>query len=163
MTSKGKYRVLFVCLGNICRSPAAEGIFRAITDAHGMTDRFPADSAGTYSGHRGDLPDRRMRRAASARGYELTHRARPVSMSDFFDSDLIIAMDDSNFTDLMHLAPSVETSRKIKRMADYFTGHSFDYVPDPYYMGQDGFELVLDLLEDACKNLFETLAGQVQD
>lgn len=163
MTSKGKYRVLFVCLGNICRSPAAEGIFRAITDAYGMTDRFPADSAGTYSGHRGDLPDRRMRRAASARGYELTHRARPVSMSDFFDSDLIIAMDDSNFTDLMHLAPSVETSRKIKRMADYFTGHSFDYVPDPYYMGQDGFELVLDLLEDACKNLFETLAGQVQD
>ncbi len=128
-----------------------------------MTDRFPADSAGTYSGHRGDLPDRRMRRSASARGYELTHRARPVSMSDFFDSDLIIAMDDSNFTDLMHLAPSVETSRKIKRMADYFTGHSFDYVPDPYYMGQDGFELVLDLLEDACKNLFETLAGQVQD
>lgn len=163
MTPKGKYRVLFVCLGNICRSPAAEGIFRAITDAHGMTDRFPADSAGTYSGHRGDLPDRRMRRAASARGYELTHRARPVSMSDFFDSDLIIAMDDSNFSDLMHLAPSVETSRKIKRMADYFTGHSFDYVPDPYYMGQDGFELVLDLLEDACKNLFETLAGQVQD
>lgn len=163
MTSKGKYRVLFVCLGNICRSPAAEGIFRAITDAHGMTDRFPADSAGTYSGHRGDLPDRRMRRAASARGYELTHRSRPVSMSDFFDFDLIIAMDDSNFTDLMHLAPSVETSRKIKRMADYFTGHSFDYVPDPYYMGQDGFELVLDLLEDACKNLFETLAGQVQD
>lgn len=128
-----------------------------------MTDRFPADSAGTYSGHRGDLPDRRMRRAASARGYELTHRARPVSMSDFFDFDLIIAMDDSNFTDLMHLAPSVETSWKIKRMADYFTGHSFDYVPDPYYMGQDGFELVLDLLEDACKNLFETLAGQVQD
>ena len=128
-----------------------------------MTDRFPADSAGTYSGHRGDLPDRRMRRAASARGYELTHRARPVSMSDFFDFDLIIAMDDSNFTDLMHLAPSVETSRKLKIMADYFTGHSFDYVPDPYYMGQDGFELVLDLLEDACKNLFETLAGQVQD
>ena len=116
-----------------------------------------ADSAGTYSGHRGDLPDRRMRRAAGQRGYELTHRARPVTLTDFFDFDLIIAMDDNNFTDLMHLAPSVETSRKIKRMSAYFSGHSLDYVPDPYYMGSDGFELVLDLLEDACANLFASL------
>ena len=152
-----KYRILFVCLGNICRSPAAEGIFRAVADSKGRSEDFAVDSAGTYSGHRGDLPDRRMRRAAAARGYDLTHRARPVSVTVFLDFDLIIAMDDSNYTDLMHMAPSVETSRKIKRMADYFTGHSLDYVPDPYYMGQDGFELVLDLLEDACANLCDSL------
>ncbi len=157
MTENKRYRLLFVCLGNICRSPAAQGIFQATVDRHGMTDDFYIDSAGTYSGHRGDLPDRRMRRAASARGYELTHRARPVSSLDFEDFDLVIAMDDSNFSDLMHLAPSVEASRKIKRMADYFSDHSLDYVPDPYYMGQDGFELVLDLLEDSCENLFASI------
>ena len=152
-----KTRILFVCLGNICRSPAAEEIFRTMVRRNGIADRIEADSAGTYSGHAGDLPDRRMRRAAAQRGYELTHRARPVTLTDFFDFDLIIAMDDNNFTDLMHLAPSVETSRKIKRMSAYFSGHSLDYVPDPYYMGSDGFELVLDLLEDACANLFASL------
>lgn len=155
--SDRKFRILFVCLGNICRSPAAQGIFQAIVDRNGCSGGFLVDSAGTYSGHRGDLPDRRMRRAAASRGYILTHRARPVSVTDFFDFDLIIAMDDGNFTDLMHLAPSVETSRKIKRMSAYFSGHSLDHVPDPYYMGSDGFELVLDLLEDACRNLFESL------
>lgn len=149
-----KHKILFVCLGNICRSPAAEGIFRAIAGKHGCQDDFLVDSAGTYSGHRGDLPDRRMRHAAGKRGYELTHRARPVCMGDFFDFDLIIAMDDMNFTDLMHMAPSVETSRKIKKMSAYFSNRTLDHVPDPYYMGADGFELVLDLLEDACMNLY---------
>lgn len=155
-----KYRILFVCLGNICRSPAAEGIFRSIVERNGDGDAFMADSAGTYSGHRGELPDRRMRSAAGRRGYELTHRSRPVNMTDFFDFDIIIAMDDNNFTDLMHMAPSVETSRKIKKMSAYFSGHSIDYVPDPYYMGADGFELVLDLLEDACMNLYRDLKNQ---
>ena len=93
-----------------------------------------------------------MRRAAASRGYELTHRARPVEMGDFFDFDLIIAMDDSNFTDLMHMAPSVEASRKIRKMSAYFSG--------PYYMGADGFELVLDLLEDACRNLYDSIVLQ---
>ena len=156
-----KHKILFVCLGNICRSPAAEGIFRTIVERNGAEDGFETDSAGTYSGHRGDLPDRRMRRAAAARGYVLTHRARPVETGDFFDFDLIIAMDDNNFTDLIHMAPSVETSRKIKRMSDYFSRHSLDYVPDPYYMGADGFELVLDLLEDACRNLYACLENEL--
>ena len=81
-------------------------------------------------------------------------------MGDFFDFDLIIAMDDSNFTDLMHMAPSVEASRKIRKMSAYFSGQSLDYVPDPYYMGADGFELVLDLLEDACRNLYDSIILQ---
>lgn len=153
-----KYKVLFVCLGNICRSPAAQGIFESIVAAEGVSDRFVADSAGLYSGHQGQLPDRRMRRAAAARGYDLTHRARPVSSLDFLDFDMVIAMDDENYEALMHLATSVEDSRKIKRMASYLTTHEISYIPDPYYMGQDGFELVLDLLEEACSNLYRSIA-----
>ena len=152
-----KYKVLFVCLGNICRSPAAQGVFEHIVRENGTDDRIEADSAGTYSGHRGELPDRRMRNAALYRGYALTHKARPVSGLDFLDFDYIIAMDDQNYEDLMHLAPSVEDSRKIRRMAEFFTTHKISYVPDPYYMGVEGFSHVLDLLEEGCRNLFEAV------
>ena len=152
-----KYKVLFVCLGNICRSPAAQGIFEHIVRENGMTDVIEADSAGTYSGHRGELPDRRMRNAAMYRGFALTHKARPVSGLDFLDFDLIVAMDDQNYEDLMHLAPSVESTHKIKRMASYLTTHNISYIPDPYYMGTEGFTLVLDLLEEGCRNLYETI------
>ena len=140
-----KYKVLFVCLGNICRSPAAHGIFEHVVREKGMEDRIEVDSAGTYSGHRGELPDRRMRNAAMYRGYALTHRSRPVSSLDFLDFDMIIAMDDQNYEDLMHLAPSVEATHKIS------------YVPDPYYMGAEGFQLVLDLLEEGCSNLYDEI------
>ena len=152
-----KYKVLFVCLGNICRSPAAQGIFEHVVRENGMQDKFDVDSAGTYSGHRGELPDRRMRTAALYRGFALTHKARPVSGLDFLDFDLIIAMDDQNYEDLMHLAPSVEATHKIKRMADFFTSRKISYVPDPYYMGAEGFSLVLDLLEEGCQNLYDTI------
>lgn len=152
-----KYKVLFVCLGNICRSPAAHGIFEHIVRENGMEGVIEIDSAGTYSGHRGELPDRRMRNAAMYRGYALTHRSRPVSGLDFLEFDLIVAMDDNNYEDLMHLAPSVESSRKIRRMASYLTDYQMSYIPDPYYMGMDGFALVLDLLEDGCRNLYEQI------
>ena len=159
-SDKKPYKILFVCLGNICRSPAAQGVLQSIIDRAGRAGEFLVDSAGTYSGHQGDLPDSRMREAASCRGYALTHRSRPVSSLDFLDFDLIIAMDDNNYTDLMHLAPSVESSRKVKRMAGYLTGHSISYIPDPYYMGRNGFELVLDLLENACGNLYRSLLSE---
>ena len=152
-----RYKVLFVCLGNICRSPAAQGIFEHIVRENGAQDRFEVDSAGTYSGHRGELPDRRMRNAAMYRGFALTHKARPVSGMDFLDFDLIVAMDDQNYEDLMHLAPSVEATHKIKRMASNLTTHNISYIPDPYYMGTEGFTLVLDLLEEGCRNLYETI------
>ena len=152
-----KYKVLFVCLGNICRSPAAQGIFEHYVRENGMTDKIEADSAGTYSGHRGELPDRRMRNAALYRGFALTHLARPVSSLDFLDFDLLIAMDDQNYEDLMHLAPSVEATHKIHRMSEFLKVRKMSYIPDPYYMGVEGFSLVLDLLEDGCKNLYDTI------
>lgn len=158
MNINKKHKILFVCLGNICRSPAAQGVFQSIVDKEGAAARFEVDSAGTYSGHQGQLPDRRMREAASRRGYMLTHRARPVGMTDFPDYDVIVAMDDANYEDLMHLAPSVEDSRKVVKMAGYLTTHSISYIPDPYYMGSEGFELVLDLLEEACRNLYNSLS-----
>ena len=108
-----KYKVLFVCLGNICRSPAAHGIFAHVVRERGLQDVIEVDSAGTYGGHRGELPDRTMRNAAMYRGYALTHRSRQVSSLDFLDFDLIIAMDDQNYEDLMRLAPSVEATHKI--------------------------------------------------
>ena len=154
-----KYKVLFVCLGNICRSPAAQGIFEHIVRENGMEDRIEADSAGTYGGHRGELPDRRMRNAAVYRGYALTHRSRPVSSLDFLEYDIVVAMDDQNYEDLMHLAPSVEATHKIVRMASYLTSHKISYIPDPYYMGTEGFTLVLDLLEESCMNLYKSIIG----
>ncbi len=156
-TTDKKYKVLFVCLGNICRSPAAQGIFEHIVRENGMQDRIEADSAGTYSGHRGEMPDRRMRTAALYRGFALTHKARPVSGLDFLDFDMIVAMDDQNYEDLIHLAPSVEATHKIKRMASYLKQRQMPYIPDPYYMGAEGFSMVLDLLEDGCNNLYEAI------
>ena len=152
-----RYKVLFVCLGNICRSPAAQGIFEHIVRENGMEDKIEADSAGTYGGHRGELPDKRMRTAAMYRGYGLTHRSRPVSSLDFLDFDLVIAMDDQNYEDLMHMAPSVEATHKIKKMSSFLKVRQMSYIPDPYYMGSEGFALVLDLLEDGCRNLYEAI------
>ncbi len=154
-----KIKVLFVCLGNICRSPAAEGVLQRLVEERKLSHRFEIDSAGTYSGHRGQLPDPRMRRHASRRGYNLTHRARPITIDDFEDFDIIVAMDESNRRTLMHLAASPEQQAKIVMMGDYIVklrAH-YDYVPDPYYEGAEGFELVLDLLEDACSNLLEEI------
>ena len=152
-----KYKVLFVCLGNICRSPAAHGIFEHIVRREGAQDMVEVDSAGTYGKHRGELPDRRMREAASARGYSLTHISRPVSGLDLLEFDLIIAMDDQNYQNLMNIAPSVEAARKVKRMSEYLTDNKISYIPDPYYSGMDGFNYVLDLLEESCENLFSSL------
>ena len=152
-----KYKVLFVCLGNICRSPAAQGILEHIVRENGMQDNIEVDSAGTYSGHRGELPDRRMRTAALYRGFALTHKARPVSGLDFLEFDMIVAMDDQNYEDLMHIAPSVEATHKIKKMSSFLKQRQMSYIPDPYYMGAEGFSLVLDLLEDGCQNLFDTI------
>lgn len=154
--SQMKYRILFVCLGNICRSPAAQGVMETLVSERGVSDLFQIDSAGLYGGHAGDLPDPRMRAHARMRGLNLTHRSRQVRPSDFDDFDIIVAMDDSNFDRLKALAPTPVDERKVVKMADYFTMHPYaDCVPDPYYDGAQGFENALDLIEDGCRNLLQ--------
>ncbi len=159
-----KYKILFVCLGNICRSPAAEGIFKDVVGRAGLSDKFEIDSAGTGRYHIGDLPDSRMRRQASKRGLTLDHRCRQVSAEDFSHFDMIIGMDDSNICNLRRMAPSVEAQKKIHRMAEFIDRKVFDYdhVPDPYYEGTDGFELVLDLLENSCSRLLDSIVSHRQ-
>ena len=157
-----KRRILFVCLGNICRSPAAEQVLRDTALRNGMENMVDIDSAGTYSGHAGDLPDYRMRAAALSRGYVLTHRARQVRESDFFDFDIIVGMDDNNYHNLFRLAPTVESRDKIFRMAEFFTRHrEWTHVPDPYYEGHEGFELVLNMLEDGCAEILRRIGEGV--
>lgn len=155
---KGKIKILFVCLGNICRSPAAQGVMQAIVDGNADSEGWVLDSAGTGGYHVGDLPDRRMRIAARRRGLELDHICRQVRPSDFDDFDLIVAMDENNYMSLRQMSPSSDADAKIRRMAEFFSPvnrMSHGHVPDPYYEGAEGFELVLDLLEDACSNLYD--------
>lgn len=151
-------KILFVCLGNICRSPAAQGIMEKLVEEQGVANRFEIDSAGLYGGHAGDLPDHRMRVHAQRRGLNLTHRSRQVKESDFERFDLIVAMDDSNYDRLRGMAPTTEDEKKVVRMADFFTLHPWaDCVPDPYYDGAEGFENALDLIEDGCFTLLKRI------
>jgi protein-tyrosine phosphatase len=127
-----------------------------VTDA-GMDDRFVLDSAGLINYHEGEPADARMRAHAARRGYHITHLSRPVRYSDFFDFDLIIGMDDSNIAKLKAMAPGIDEEVKVVRMADYCRNKIVDHVPDPYYGGSEGFENVIDILEDACAGLLEEL------
>lgn len=158
-----KLKLLFVCLGNICRSPAAQAIMQQKVIEENLEQYFEIDSAGTYGGHAGDLPDRRMRVHARARGIELTHRSRKITGSDFEYFDYIIAMDSSNVYDLQSMAATIEETRKIIHLGKYISQYPhYDYIPDPYYEGAEGFELVLDLLENACENLLKELKESFQ-
>lgn len=153
-----KQRILFVCLGNICRSPAAEGVLLHLLEREGLEDSVVVDSAGTYGGHAGERSDARMRRAAAARGIDLVHRSRQVREDDFERFDMVIAMDDNNYEALFRLAPNRDAQQKIYRFREFLRHHpEWSYVPDPYYEGHEGFELVLDLLEDGCATLIENI------
>ena len=154
LKNKDKIKILFVCLGNICRSPAAEGVMKALLKAKGDTS-VGVDSAGTGDYHIGDRPDSRMRAAAAARGLRLDHVCRQVRESDFYDFDLIIGMDANNMRNLRRMAPTVEAERKLHSIGQWLPADcGYDYVPDPYYEGREGFELVLDLLEQACAAIY---------
>ena len=150
-------KILFVCLGNICRSSTAEGVMLKLLKEAGLEKEITIDSAGILAYHKGELPDSRMRAHAAKRGYNLIHRSRPVVTDDFFEYDLILGMDDRNIDDLHDKAPSPEACKKIGRMTDYCKRINTDHVPDPYYGGAEGFEYVLDILEDACSGLLKDL------
>lgn len=150
-------RILFICLGNICRSVTAEEVFRTQVVAAGLSGEYEADSAGLIDYHEGELADNRMRRHAQRRGYVLTHRSRPVVAADFSRFDLIVAMDENNVRGLMRIAGNDAERAKIVRMTDYLTHTEADVVPDPYYGGASDFEHVLDLLEEACAGLLAAL------
>ena len=152
-----KYKILFVCLGNICRSPAGEGILKKYIADRGLQNQIEIDSAGTSGYHDGDLPDRRMRHHGQARGYVFDSLSRKFTANDFDEFDLILAMDDSNYNNIMSLSIDIESQSKVHRMIDFSIKYQHDHIPDPYYSGADGFELVLDLLEDACAGLISNL------
>ncbi|MDZ7924303.1 MAG: low molecular weight protein-tyrosine-phosphatase [Marinagarivorans sp.] len=151
--------VLFVCLGNICRSPTAHGVFQKIIDDRGLNNRISVDSAGTAGWHTGKSPDARSQRFAKKRGYDLSDlRARQAIATDFDEFDLILAMDKQNLKDLQALCPSHFAGRLDLFLA--FGGSELSEVPDPYYEGDDGFEKVLDLVEDACQGLLDHLLSK---
>ena len=147
--------VLFVCMGNICRSPTAEGVFRKLVFEAGRDADFEVDSAGTIGYHQGDQADPRMRAAASGRGYELASRARRIELLDFDRFDLIVTMDEDNYRDVEALNPG--SKARVVRMIDYCEAHEVSEVPDPYYGGESGFQQVIDILEDSCGNLLRRL------
>ena len=152
-------KLLFVCLGNICRSPAAEGVFLHLLNERGLSDQFVVDSAGTGGWHVGNPPDRRMQAAANRRGISLPSRARQIDLDDLRDFDLVLTMDDANLAEVRSLADEAgsQATATIQPMLSFSTAFSETEVPDPYYGGEAGFEHVLDLLEDACSNLLDDI------
>lgn len=142
-------RVLFVCMGNICRSPSAEGVFRALVEGRGIADRFEIDSCGTLDYHTGDAPDPRAQKTAKGRGIDISGlRGRQYRMSDFAEFDYILAMDHDNLSVLKRACPA-EHRHKLHLFCEYIPGRSNEEVPDPYYGGDSGFEQVYDLIEEA--------------
>jgi protein-tyrosine phosphatase len=150
-------RILFVCLGNICRSPAAEGVLRHFAQKQGVNDLVEIDSAGTLGLHHGKPADARMRAAASSRGIELTSRARQVDRRDVDAFDRIIVMDRQNYRDLMALVSGVPNH--IRMLSDYLQGEWPRDVPDPYTRGLESFEFVLDMLQAAAPRIIEDVVG----
>jgi len=157
-----RYRILFVCLGNICRSPAAENIFRHLVTQAGLIDEFHIDSAGTIDWHTDKGPDRRMCQTLRNRNIPTDGTARHFTAQDFFDFDLILTMDDDNYHNVTKLDTEGMCRDKVKKFSSFCqqADHHFDEVPDPYYGGDEGFEFVADMLEDGCKALLESLTPQ---
>jgi protein-tyrosine phosphatase len=152
--------ILFVCFGNICRSPMAEGVFLKILAREGSSGQFEIDSAGLLDYHQGELPDNRMRTHALARGYTLTHRSRPVIKADFDRFDRIIGMDEQNISRLKLLTSNPLHIGKIQLISRFFQHNTASNVPDPYLGDDQDFEKVIDLLEDACEGLYAEVRNE---
>ena len=153
-----KEKILFVCLGNICRSPAADGILKAQVRERGLDHLFEIDSCGIGSWHIGQLPDSRMRRHGQDHGYRFDHRARQISKDDFTRFDRIIVMDNDNYRAVSSLAPDKSYLDKVEMIARYLRHHKGQTtVPDPYYGNDRDFEFVIELLEDACEGIIDDI------
>jgi protein-tyrosine phosphatase len=155
-------KILFVCMGNICRSPTAEGVFRHLLEERGLTEEIEIDSAGTGGWHAGAKPDERSTATAAKRGITLEGAARQVQIEDFYIYDLLVAMDRDNVHNLLDLAPDGEAAAKVVLLREYdpASANAEDLdVPDPYYGGPDGFDNVLDLVQAASEGLLDKLRG----
>lgn len=160
MVNKQPTRVLMVCLGNICRSPTAEAVFRSKAAALGLAEQFQFDSAGTAAWHIGKSPDSRSQQAAVKRGYQLQRlRARQVTAADFAAFDMVLAMDEQNLANLQALQAETKSKAKLELVLHYANNAGLTSVPDPYYGGDDGFNQVLDLLESAAEGFFKLQAS----
>ena len=149
------YKLLFVCLGNICRSPSAENIMNHLIEEADLSGKIICDSAGTSSYHIGSPPDRRMAASASRRGIKLRGKARQFQIWDLENFDLILAMDKENYHDILYLDPAKKYKHKVRLMCEFAAYHQLEEVPDPYYGGREGFDKVIDLLLDACAGLLQ--------
>jgi len=159
-----KKKVLFVCLGNICRSPSAEAVFNNLIQEKNIADEYEVDSAGTSAWHQGEQADPRMKLHAKKRNINITSISRPIVPAiDFDHFDYIIAMDNDNLMDMKEMAPRKEHWGKIFLMTDFSSNNHYKAVPDPYYSGPEGFELVLDLLEDATEGFLSFTQNQHQE
>ena len=157
-----KLKLLFICLGNICRSPAAQGIMQALVDKKGLNEKIFIDSAGIGNWHVGQLPDRRMRTCGARHGYDFNHRARQFKADMDFDLfDTILVMDNQNLADIRSMAHNETEKGKVVALAHYLRNHSGQHdIPDPYYGSMSDFEHVIELLEDACSGLLESIVSE---
>lgn len=156
------YSILFVCMGNICRSPTAHGVFLHKINALGLSSSVTVDSAGTHNFHPGSPPDKRSQKHATKRGYDLSDlRARQIRTADFNSFDLILVMDWDNLALVQDQCPP-EYQGKVRRFTEFCLVHDSPVIPDPYYGGASGFDQVLDLVEDACEGLLRHVQGQIQ-
>lgn len=161
ITKENPYKICFVCLGNICRSPTADGIFRHLVREHDLQDYFEVDSAGTSAYHIGESADNRSQRTASSHGISLDSRARRFKASDLDDFDLILAMDNQNLKNVQQMA-SKEQMAKIGQMRDFDPQPGNGEVPDPYQGGPEGFENVFQIVKRSCENLLDELESHVE-
>ncbi|MEI7908881.1 MAG: low molecular weight protein-tyrosine-phosphatase [Verrucomicrobiota bacterium] len=157
--SRQSFRVLFVCMGNICRSPAAEIIFRKLVADSGRSDSIEIDSAGTLGYHHGNPPDARMAATLERNGYTVAGRARQITSADLTYFDLVVTMDDDNLANVRALDSAGRWRAKIRPLVEYCSEHQARCVPDPYYGGQRGFDDVIELLEDGCAGILREISA----